>query len=152
MKMDLRFIDPRVTVTPGPRMVERMEQVLQEAGAGMVYADAVGHPRINYQSGSIRDNFDFGPVVGISQEAVRDAGKQPESKWGAMYDLRLRISERWPIETHGRPERNNSITSIRETATIRSRWNASPRNICGASALISSLSSSPFRLRLKNFR
>ena len=55
--------DPRMSVDPGPRMTERMISVLKDSGAGMVYADSVGHPRIDYQPGSIRDGFDFGPVV-----------------------------------------------------------------------------------------
>ena len=56
--------DPRVKIEPGPRMFDRMAQVIRETGAGWVYSDAVGHPRIDYQRGSIRDGFDFGPVVG----------------------------------------------------------------------------------------
>jgi hypothetical protein len=127
MKMDLRFTDPRVTVTPGPRMVERMEQVLEETGAGMVYADAVGHPRINYQAGSIRDNFDFGPVVGISPEAARAVGQQPESKWGAMYDLRLRISERWPIVRIPEPLYTATLADTRPTGEKQFDY-VDPRN------------------------
>ena len=75
MKMELlRAGDSRVTVEPGPRMAGRMEQVMRETGAGMVYADAAGHPRIDYRLGSIRDNFDFGPIVAVSDEALRDSG------------------------------------------------------------------------------
>jgi hypothetical protein len=72
---DVLFLgDPRVNVEPGPRMFDRMAQVVREAGCGWVYADAIGHPRIDYQSGSIRDAFDFGPVVGVSVKAARHAG------------------------------------------------------------------------------
>jgi Glycosyl transferase family 2 len=85
--------DPRVSIEPGPRMFERMTRVLRETGAGWVYADAVGHARIDYQGGSIRDSFDFGPVVGISVHAARQAGIGGGWKWGGLYDLRLRISE-----------------------------------------------------------
>ena len=64
--------DPRVHIEPGPRMLERMAQVISETGAGWVYSDAIGYPRIDYQSGSIRDSFDFGPIVGLSvQTRVR---------------------------------------------------------------------------------
>ena len=61
----LFLADPRVKIEPGPRMFDRMTQVMRDTGAGWVYADAAGHPRIDYQHGSIRDGFDFGPVVGV---------------------------------------------------------------------------------------
>jgi GT2 family glycosyltransferase len=92
---DVLFLgDPRVKIEPGPRMFDRMAQVIRETGAGWVYADAAGHPRIDYQRGSIRDGFDFGPVVGISVAAARESGIEPDWKWGGLYDLRLRISEK----------------------------------------------------------
>ena len=95
---DLLFLgDPRVNIEPGPRMFDRMAQVIRETGAGWVYADAVGHPRIDYRSGSIRDSFDFGPVVGVSVQAARQSGIDSTWKWGGLYDLRLRISEKHAI-------------------------------------------------------
>jgi hypothetical protein len=95
---DVVFIgDPRVEIDPAPRMLDRMAQVLRATGAGWVYADAVGHPRIDYQLGSIRDNFDFGPVICVSVKAARQAGIDAGWKWGGLYDLRLRISAKHPI-------------------------------------------------------
>jgi len=95
---DVLFLaDPRVAVTPGPRMFERMTQALHDTGAGWVYSDAIGHPRIDYRPGSLRDTFDFGPVVAISVPLARGAGATPDLRWGALYDLRLRLSERAPV-------------------------------------------------------
>src|SRR5262245_41750302 len=71
-------------------MFERIEQVIRETGSGLVYSDSAGHPRIDYQLGSIRDNFDFGPVVAVRARAI--VGLK-ESRWGGLYELRLRISE-----------------------------------------------------------
>lgn len=90
--------DPRVELTAGDRLPQRMAAVLAETGAGMAYADAVGHPRIDYQRGSLRDDFDLGPVVAISREAaraaVRRAGPPADSlRWAGLYDLRLKIAE-----------------------------------------------------------
>jgi Glycosyl transferase family 2 len=85
--------DPRVEIDPGPRMFERMAQVIRETKCGWVYADSVDHPRIDYQSGSIRDGFDFGPVVAVSVPVARQSGVAGAWKWGGLYDLRLRISE-----------------------------------------------------------
>ena len=95
---DILFIgDPRVTIEPGPRMYERLARTLAETGAGWVYSDAVGSPRIDYQAGSIRDTFDFGPVVAVPVRAAREVGLQEGLHWGALYDLRLRLSERFPV-------------------------------------------------------
>jgi hypothetical protein len=93
----LFFGDPRVSIELGPRMFDRMAQVIRESGAGWAYADAVGHPRIDYQRGSIRDGFDFGPVVCVSVKAARESGIESGWKWGALYDLRLRISEKYGV-------------------------------------------------------
>jgi hypothetical protein len=89
-------------VVPGDRLFARMAQVVEDAQAGIVFADAVAQPRIDYQPGSIRDDFDFGPVIGISVRAARAAlsraGAPAEDlRWGGLYDLRLKISESHPI-------------------------------------------------------
>ena len=92
---DVLFIgDSRVNIEPEPRMFERMTQVLRDTGAGWAYSDSVGHPRTVYQSGSIRDNFDFGTVIAVPVKAI---GELTESRWGGLYDLRLRISENYPM-------------------------------------------------------
>jgi len=92
---DVLFLgDPRVDIEPGERMFERMSQVMHETGAAWVYSDSVGHPRIDYQHGSIRDNFDFGPVIALRVKAIKDLSESP---WGGLYDLRLRISEKEAI-------------------------------------------------------
>ena len=97
---DILFLgDPRVTIEPGPRMFERMAQVMRDTGAAWVYSDSIDHARIDYQRGSLRDQFDFGPVIAIAVRAAVNALQvsSSEIRWGALYDLRLRISERHPI-------------------------------------------------------
>jgi len=95
---DVIFLgDSRVHIEPGPRMFDRMAQVIRETGCGWVYADAPGHPRIDYQIGSLRDGFDFGPIVGMSVRAARESGIDSGWKWGGLYDLRLRISEKYAL-------------------------------------------------------
>ncbi len=90
------------SVNPDAQPLSRMADVLAETEAGIVYADAVDAPRIDYQLGSIRDDFDFGPVVAVCVEAARaalaEAGAPAEGlRWGGFYDLRLKISERRSI-------------------------------------------------------
>src|ERR1700723_1614248 len=125
---DVVFLgDPRVTIEPGPRMFDRMAQVIRETGAGWVYADAVAHPRIDYQRGSIRDGFDFGPVVGVSVEAARQSGIDSTWKWGALYDLRLRISEKHAIVRIPEPLYSASTVDARPTGQKQFDY-VDPRN------------------------
>ncbi len=125
---DVLFLgDPRVNIDPGPRMFDRMAQVMRESGAGWVYADAVGHPHIDYQRGSIRDGFDFGAVVGISVEAARQSGIDSTLKWGALYDLRLRISENHAIVRIPEPLYSASMTDARPTGEKQFDY-VDPRN------------------------
>jgi hypothetical protein len=125
---DVLFLgDPRVSIDPGLRMFDRMAQVIRETGAGWVYADAVGHPRIDYQLGSIRDGFDFGPVVGVSVQAARQSGIDSTWKWGAFYDLRLRISEQYPIVRIPEPLYSASAVDVRPTGEKQFDY-VDPRN------------------------
>jgi len=82
--------------------LERMIQVARDTGAAMVYADhfaeldgkMVQYPVIDYQKGSLRDDFDFGGVqlyrTAVLKEAV--AGMSAEYDYAGLYDLRLRAS------------------------------------------------------------
>ena len=78
--------------------IERMIQVADDTGAAMVYSDHFNGeepaPVIDYQEGSLRDDFDFGGVqmyrTNILKEAV--AGMDKEYRFAGLYDLRLRVS------------------------------------------------------------
>ena len=125
---DVLFLgDPRVNIEPGPRMFERMTQALRESGAGWAYADAMGQSRIDYQPGSIRDNFEFGPIVGVSVEAAREAGIEDGLRWGGLYDLRLRISEKHPVVRIPEPLYTASITDARPSGQKQFDY-VDPRN------------------------
>ena len=125
---DVLFLgDPRVNLEPGPRMFDRMAQVIRETGAGWVYADAVGHPRIDYQHGSIRDGFDFGPVVAVSVEAARQSAIDSTWKWGGLYDLRLRISEKYAVVRIPEPLYSASTVDARTTGEKQFDY-VDPRN------------------------
>ncbi len=97
----LFLVDPDFAVDIAPSALERMAGVLREWGAGLVYADGVGSQRIDYQPGSIRDDFDFGPVIALSVPrslAAADGGGTGDGlRWGALYDLRLKLSLEHPI-------------------------------------------------------
>lgn len=123
----LFLADPRVAIEPGDRMFDRMSQVMRDSGAGLVYSDAVGHPRIDYQLGSIRDNFDFGPVIAVSVAAAREAGLDRSTKFAGLYDLRLRISERRPIARIPEPLYSASVADARPTGEKQFDY-VDPRN------------------------
>jgi GT2 family glycosyltransferase len=125
---DVLFVgDPRVSIEPGPRMFDRMAQVIRDTGAGWVYADATGHARIDYQRGSIRDGFDFGPVVGISVRAARQSGIDGYLKWGGLYDLRLRIAEKYAVVRIPEPSYTASTIDARPTGEKQFDY-VDPRN------------------------
>ncbi|MBI4430036.1 MAG: glycosyltransferase family 2 protein [Ignavibacteriales bacterium] len=84
--------------------LERFLSVAHQTEAGIVYADYLEikagrkteHPTIDYQLGSVRDGFDFGPVTLFSMSAVRKAlkkyGHVDAVQWGGWYDVRLKTS------------------------------------------------------------
>ncbi len=123
----LFFGDQHFRIAPAPRMFDRMSQIVRETGAGWVYADAVGQPRIDYQRGSIRDNFDFGPVVALSVPAACQTGIDSTWKWGGLYDLRLRISEKHPVVRIPEPLYSASTTET-QPAGPRQFDYVDPRN------------------------
>lgn len=91
----------------GPFGLKRMIQVCEFSGAGMVYSDYFEnkdnhispHPVIDYQEGSIRDDFDFGSLVLYEASAFRDACRNMDKdfKFAGLYDLRLKISQKFPV-------------------------------------------------------
>ena len=98
------YVTEPTEIRLGPAALERMVAVMEETSAGMCYADFFEvkrgarseHPLIDYQFGSIRDGFDFGPLLLFSNAAVRSALKKfgPIQDVGAagLYDLRLKVS------------------------------------------------------------
>jgi len=92
-------------VRPDLRAPERLLSIALATGAGMIYADYAelkndvisDHPVNDYQAGSIRDDFDFGPLIMMDVEAARHALKKygaiAPCRWAGFYDLRLKISE-----------------------------------------------------------
>jgi hypothetical protein len=89
--------------------LERMMQIAECTGAGMLYADhykidAEGHrsdaPVIDYQLGSLRDDFEFGSVILFRTDALKEAAQRMTADYQAagFYDLRLKLAERYKIE------------------------------------------------------
>lgn len=81
--------------------LRRLGDVLGQSAAGLVFCDSTGGNRIDHQWGSIRDDFDLGPLVALSirhaRNVLEDDGPEHSLSWGGLYDLRLRLSEHHPI-------------------------------------------------------
>ncbi|MDE7382108.1 MAG: glycosyltransferase, partial [Muribaculaceae bacterium] len=89
-----------------PHAVRRFRQIAEDSDAAMVYSSfrerlddgsVVNHPLIEYQPGSLRDDFDFGPLVLLNVADVLAATEdfdERESAYldGGWYALRLRLS------------------------------------------------------------
>ncbi|MCQ2342371.1 MAG: glycosyltransferase [Paludibacteraceae bacterium] len=89
--------------------MERMEQIMRDTHAVMAYSDRFHKvmaadtsysvnqaPVIDYQSGALRDDFDFGAVVMVRTDALKTAvqSMNEDYMYAGWYDLRLRLSER----------------------------------------------------------
>ena len=90
-------------LTLGLYATERLLRAAADSGAAWLYADhysvedgkTVRHPVIDYQTGSIRDDFDFGSLLLIRSSLLMDYATQPDLpayQFAGLYDLRLYMS------------------------------------------------------------
>lgn len=84
--------------------LERMLQIADDTGAAMVYADHFNDkgnaPVIDYQMGSLRDDFDFGGLLLYRTSALKEAVSRMDVdyEFAALYDLRLKVSQKGVLE------------------------------------------------------
>ena len=88
--------------------IERMIEVQRSTGAAMVYADRFFRkdgvdtpaPVIDCQLGSLRDDFDFGPVTLWRTDALQEAVSRmtTDYQFAGLYDLRLKVSQKGALE------------------------------------------------------
>ena len=83
--------------------LERFLRIADDTGAVMVYSDHYSvqegklekHPVIDYQAGSLRDDFDFGSLWLVKAQNLLDYAAQQdrqEYQFAGLYDLRLYLS------------------------------------------------------------
>lgn len=90
------------TLVPGYLALERMIRIALDSKAGMVYSDYYtvvdgkkgNAPVIDYQEGSLRDDFNFGSVLFFNTTDFRKAAAGIDTRYSAagLYDFRLRLS------------------------------------------------------------
>jgi len=106
------FLTQDTLIQLGQFALERFVSAANATGSGIVYSDyfdiknntAFPHPVIDYQFGSVRDDFSFGPILFFDKTAFSKASKgiSRDFKYAGLYALRLAIS------------RHHSITRIPE--------------------------------------
>lgn len=89
-------------LVPGYFALERFARLAEDSQAGMLYSDSYtvidgkksNAPVIDYQFGSLRDDFNFGSVLFFNAVAFKKAaaGIDKSYKAAGLYDLRLRLS------------------------------------------------------------
>jgi hypothetical protein len=90
-------------LTLGQFGLERMVEIAEAMDAAMVYSDFYemkddklsAHPLIDYQSGSLRDDFDFGPLMLFNASVLKKAvaNMTRDFEHAGSYYLRLKISQ-----------------------------------------------------------
>lgn len=93
----------------GQNAIRRLVTVARNMDASMVYCDRYSvsgghrtqHPSIDYQQGSVRDDFDFGSLILVRSSELHEyisccssVDPKKEYQYAALYDLRLFLSRK----------------------------------------------------------
>ena len=84
--------------------LERMKKIAFETDAAMVYSDYYAitngvkknHPVIDYQRGSLRDDFNFGSLLLFNRKIFKECAERTKKhnyEFAGLYDLRLKASK-----------------------------------------------------------
>lgn len=97
----------QAVLQPGYLALDRFERIAIDTKAGMCYSDSFAiiddvrtkAPVIDYQFGSLRDDFEFGPLLFFNTADLHTAvkGMERDYKAAGLYDLRLRLSRIAPL-------------------------------------------------------
>lgn len=92
------------TLKLGMFALDRMLMLADDSAAGMTYADhyqvkegkQTNAPVIDYQFGSLRDDFNFGSVLLFNTAAMKEAAGRMNAQYdfAGLYDLRLKLSQK----------------------------------------------------------
>lgn len=95
------------TLEPGYFALERFIRLAEDSKAGILYSDyysvvdgkQTNAPVIDYQFGSLRDDFNFGSVMMFDAKVYKEAVSGIDTDYTAagLYDLRLRMSRLAPV-------------------------------------------------------
>ncbi|HLP04580.1 MAG TPA: glycosyltransferase family A protein [Paludibacter sp.] len=91
------------TLELGQFAIERFFRIAEDTQAGLVYSDYYeikngvrsNHPTIDYQEGSLRDDFNFGSVLFYNAANLKKAVAETTEtyQFAGLYNLRLKVSQ-----------------------------------------------------------
>lgn len=97
------FITKETEVKLGYMTIERFISIAEDSNASIVYSDYIeiidgvqkNHPVIDYQKGSLRDDFNFGSLLFIKGQSLKKAvAEMTETfEYAGLYQLRLSLSK-----------------------------------------------------------
>ena len=84
---------------------ERISSLARSFKSGIIYSDyfdndlQTPHSLVDYQTGSVRDNFNFGHIMFFRKDIFSEAAKELKDgyKYAGLFNLRLNISIKYPI-------------------------------------------------------
>ena len=96
------FYTKPLALQMGYYSLDRFVDVAEDTDAAMLYSNyyeckegkTIAHPVIDYQAGSLRNDFNFGSVLVVKTDKLRKAveAMDVDYEFAAMYDLRLKLS------------------------------------------------------------
>jgi len=102
------FLNEAVELYLFPHALTKFFQTAEETNAGLLYSDYYStknetkeqHTTIEYQMGSVRDDFNFGPLIIINKQRLGEAIKECSEnyKYAGFYETRLALSRKLPIK------------------------------------------------------
>ncbi|MDL2255187.1 glycosyltransferase family 2 protein [Parabacteroides sp. OttesenSCG-928-G06] len=117
--------------------LERFVAVAMDTAAGMLYADysaiekgvRINYPVIDYQTGSLRDDFNFGSLLFFRSDALKKAVESMHFnyQYAGLYELRLKVSQQHRILRI--PEYLYTVKELTPQATTENQFAyVDPRN------------------------
>ncbi|MFW5604290.1 MAG: glycosyltransferase family 2 protein, partial [Bacteroidales bacterium] len=104
----------------GYRCIERFVQAAEDTGAAMVYSDRCdgqgAHPVIDYQEGSLRNDFDFGSLWLVRTDLLKNYPERDHPRrlrFAALYALRLFLSREGELFHISEPLYTEQETDLR---------------------------------------
>ncbi|GAB6283128.1 MAG: glycosyltransferase family A protein [Ignavibacterium sp.] len=99
------WVTKDTSIALGQFAIERFFNIADETDNAIIYSDyyeiknenRITHQLIDYQLGSIRDDFDFGPLLLINKMAFNEAVNEMKKdyQFAGFYNLRLKLSEKY---------------------------------------------------------
>ena len=117
-----------------PYAIGRMYQIAESNDGALFYSDyqeirqgkKIHHPTLEYQTGSIRNDFDFGQLLLFRNDSFQQVVAQMNTdyRFAALYESYIYRKPFIPYSPPicGYPVKNSSIMSIRPTGKCSWRW------------------------------